>query len=162
MVYLDRPKKAIPDLLLALAGAKELGIDSATTLAALARAYATLERWEEVERCIQEVEEAIQESELEGQVFLCGARARLLVAAGEMTAAYDTARQAVEITRGTDYAETSGMALIDFGWTALKTGNVTEARSATATAIDLCRKRGSVAMLERAEAILNEIESATV
>jgi class 3 adenylate cyclase/DNA-binding SARP family transcriptional activator len=160
-VYLGLPEPALADLFAAQRGYAEMEIHSPLPAAAAAHAFAQLGRAQEAAQWLRQAE-ADQGFDMQAEVLLCGARARLYSRSGDHAKARAEATRGLQLTTGTDSSETSGLALIDLAWVSLKVGKPDEARAAAEQAIDILDRRGAVAMRRQAEAILAELNATTV
>ena len=99
-------------------------------------------------------EELSAPDDVEAQALWRGVRARLLARDGEIAAATERAREAVELTRTTDGLVMQGGALLDLAFVLAFAGDGESAVAAAAEAADLFDRKGNVVGLKAARAIV--------
>ena len=155
-VYLGLPERALTDLFAAQRGYAEMEIHNPLPAAAAAHAFAQLGRAQEAAEWMSHAE-ADQWFDMNAEVLLCGARARLHSRSGDHAKARAEATRGVQLTTGTDSSETSGLALIDLGWVSLRAGEREQAHDAAKRAVDILGRRGAILMRDIAQSILDEV-----
>jgi class 3 adenylate cyclase/DNA-binding SARP family transcriptional activator len=154
-VYLGLPEVALVDLFATRRLYAEIEMHSPLPAAGVAHAFAQLDRAQEAAEWLKKAEDD-QGIEMQADVLLCGARARLLSRSGDHAKARAEATRGVQLTTGTDSSETSGLALIDLAWVSLRAGSQEQAHDAAKRAVDILGRRGAIPMRDIAQSILDE------
>jgi class 3 adenylate cyclase/tetratricopeptide (TPR) repeat protein len=106
-------------------------------------------RAEELVEKLELAESYVIEEDLDGQVGLRRARAKLLLSRGDVAGAEAVAREAVERCEGKTFVLVHAEALEDLAAIARQAGNDTEAAAARERAIELYEAKGCTAFVER-------------
>jgi class 3 adenylate cyclase/DNA-binding SARP family transcriptional activator/tetratricopeptide (TPR) repeat protein len=159
-----QPEDAIPHLIAGAESTVSTGDrnHASTDAASAAHALAQVGRYAEVGRFVEMARDWSAADDRSTQMLWRGALARSRAASGAMDEAEQLARAAVSMAEGTDFAAASGLALIDLAWVSLRAGKLEQARDAAERAVEILARRGAVSLRRQAEAILSELNVATV
>jgi ATP/maltotriose-dependent transcriptional regulator MalT len=141
-----------------VAALREIGELSwlSTVAAILAEALHQQGRHEEVEEFIQMSREAAGSEDVYSQSMLRSVWAKEMVRQGEAESAQQLAREAVEITRPTDFRFAQAFSLITLGEVLLATGGQAESEEVLAEAVRVCEEKGYSVGADTAYRLLGE------
>jgi tetratricopeptide (TPR) repeat protein len=123
-----------------------------TTAAYLAQAVYAQGRYEEAERFTRTSEELADRGDLVSQIIWRSVRARVLARKGRLEGANELAREAVSMSRLTDFVNTRADALIDLAETCQSAGHADEAKAAATEGLALYEQKGNTVAVRKTRA----------
>ncbi len=140
---------------------KDMGeMNFASTLAArLAETLCTRGRYGEAEKFADISSEVAGAEDIASQVIWRGAKARVLASRGDHEHAQALAREAVDLTRGTDALNTRADVLVDLAEVERAAGQDEGANRSIRRAVRLYRRKGNIASVDRCLALLSRVRS---
>jgi len=132
-----------------------------TQAAYLARVLFDQERFDEAAEMAELAERSGSSDDLSTQVTARGVKAKLLAQRGEVAGAIDLAEGAIDMLRGSDFADLHGGALVDLAEVYERAGRREDAIAALRSAVEVYERRGLRPLIERTNARLEQLASPT-
>jgi class 3 adenylate cyclase/tetratricopeptide (TPR) repeat protein len=141
-----------------LASLGETGFRSTLTTT-LADVLSRLDRDDEAEALLEDVEAFLQEDDFDPQVRIRVVRGRIAARRREVVEGERVAREAVAISDATDYLEMRADSAVGLAEVLRLAGRVEQAAAELERALDLYERKGIVVMVERTRALLDELRA---
>jgi tetratricopeptide (TPR) repeat protein len=119
------------------------------------------ERFDEAAEMAELAERSGSSDDLSTQVTARGVKAKLLAQRGEVAGAIDLAEGAIDMLRGSDFADLHGGALVDLAEVYERAGRREDAIAALRSAVEVYERRGLRPLIERTNARLEQLASPT-